>query len=136
MNKNSKLSTSEIVFLVISSVLCAIGLTMVIFHFIGHYALPDAGVKASKNWVYISEQAAFKSWSGMGWLGWGIIIIFLGVIIYAISASKHAKKYDVDTDKETRKRQRLNSINFNDVVPAVKVVEKPAAEEPKTEANK
>ena len=101
--KKTKLKRKEIAWYVISGILAFVGLVFVVFGIVGDH-LP---VKASDNWVIISEKAWLSNWSHIGYRVWGIILVAAGALIAAIALTLFAKEGDRDTERAQRRAQRL-----------------------------
>ena len=64
-------------------------------------------VKASDNWVIISEKAWLSNWSGLGYRFWGIILVVAAAVLSAIVLTVSAREGDRDTERAQRRAQRL-----------------------------
>ena len=119
-SKKSKISGKELAWYVISLSIIVIGLSFIVFHFVGDI-LRATGAQKDKNAVVVSAKW-WDSWSKFGpnsWLYWGLIVFAFGILILVSSLIYNAKKTDRDYDKEQRRLQRLESITEADVLPAI-----------------
>lgn len=117
--KVRKLSGKEMAWYIIAGVLALVGLVFIVFAIIGDF-LP---VRASENWVAISEGAWLTNWSPLGYRYWGLILIAAGVLIAAASLNFFAREGDRDEERAARRAQRLA---FDDDEPTV--IETPVEE--------
>lgn len=102
-NKKIHLKKKEIVCYCIAGFLAFVGLVFLVFGIVGDH-LP---VKASDNWILISEKAWLSNWSQIGYRYWGIILILVGAVFAAIVLTVSAKEGDRDTERAQRRAQRL-----------------------------
>jgi len=101
--KKKILKTREIVFYAITGFIGLVGLVFIVFGIVGDH-LP---VKASDNWVIISEKAWLSNLSGLGYRFWGIILIVAAAVLSAIVLTVSAREGDRDTERAQRRAQRL-----------------------------
>lgn len=119
IKKTKKVNGKELAWYIGASIFILGGLTFLVFSIIGY----TLNVKPSENWVKISESTAWRSWSNMGWMEWGLILFGFGMIILIATLAYNAKKTDKEVDKANRRKQRLASLEEMD-----KVEEKPSVE--------
>ena len=107
-----KLSWKEIVWYVISGV----------FAIFGHHM----NVPLNENFIKTAENALIKALNiPFDFRIWGIIFLFVGLVIAIITLNVHAKKVDREVEKTIRRQQRLNA-GLNEeiaVKSAVEIVE-------------
>ncbi len=99
-----KVSNSEIVWIVICSLIALGGLAMIVLGFVADY-LPALN---SENYT---GQAAFQSAMHMSYRWFGVILLIGAAFISVISLNYYAKKTDVDEERATRRAQRLQVIS-------------------------
>ena len=120
--KNKKDLIKDLVFNIFFGLVAVTGLVFIILHFVGDYSTTllseDELVKA---------ETAFYNKMSMTYLGFGFILLGLGVLPISIYLSEKAKKYELAKDKVSKRSQRLASLEKE-------VVEVPAKDvEPKLE---
>ena len=120
--KKFNFSKKEWFWYILSLSLAFIGLVFAIIGIIGDH-LP---VKASDNWVTISEKAWLTNWSPLGYRYWGIILLVGGLVIFAFALTFFSRESDRDSERAARRAQRLAAMS--------QVAETPAPEESKPEA--
>lgn len=102
--KNRKVSKKELVGYIISGVIALFGLALIITHTVGVY-LP---VLRNENVIIIAENNLMNSLKmGLSFLGWGVIFMFIGVLVALIILLSVAKKVDIDVERAQRRAQRL-----------------------------
>ena len=104
--RKQKLTTGEILWTAICSLIAFGGLFMVILGIVGDY-LP---VKASENWILLGE-ASFQSTMKMNYRWFGVLILLADAIISVIYLNYYAKKGDIDEERALRRQQRLQVIS-------------------------
>lgn len=104
--QKQKLTTGEIIWTAICSLIAVGGLFMVVLGIVGDY-LP---VKASENWILLGE-ASFQSTMKMNYRWFGVIILLADAIISVIYLNYYAKKSDIDEERALRRQQRLQVIS-------------------------
>lgn len=102
-NESRKLGKGELAWYIIAGIFATAGLTFLVFGILGSH-LP---VKASENWVLISEAAWLTNWSKMGYRYWGLILIGVATLIACIALGVYAKVGDRDKERAIRRQQRL-----------------------------
>ena len=109
MAKTNKLkfSKKEWFWYILSLTVVFVGLVFAIIGIIGSH-LP---VKASDNWVTISEKAWLSNWSNMGYRLWGIILILAGTAVFCFCLTMFAREGDRDSERALRRAQRLAAAN-------------------------
>ncbi|MFA5283113.1 MAG: hypothetical protein WC366_01080, partial [Bacilli bacterium] len=98
IKKTKKVNGKELAWYIGASIFILGGLTFLVFSIIGY----TLNVKPSENWVKISESTAWRSWSNMGWMEWGLILFGFGMIILIATLAYNAKKTDKEVDKANR----------------------------------
>jgi uncharacterized membrane protein YbaN (DUF454 family) len=104
--RKQKLTTGEILWTAICSLIAFGGLFMVILGIVGDY-LP---VKASQNWILLGE-ASFQATMKMNYRWFGVIILLADALIAVIYLNYYAKKSDIDEERALRRQQRLQVIS-------------------------
>lgn len=123
--KKQQLSWKELVWYIIGGVVALFGIALMIFGIIGHH-IADRSV----NFVKDAEAALIaKIKIPFDFRVWGIIFMFIGVIVIVIALNFFAKKVDREVEKSIRRQQRLNAGNNTDieVKAAVQVIEETPA---------
>lgn len=101
-----KLSWKEIVWYVISGVFAFGGLILITFGIFGHHM----NVPLNENFIKTAENALIKALNiPFDFRIWGIIFLFVGLVIAIITLNIHAKKVDREVEKTIRRQQRLNA---------------------------
>ena len=106
-DKKFNFSKKEWAWYIITLSLAFIGLVFAIIGVIGDH-LP---VKASDNWVRISEAAWLSNWSHMGYRYWGIILLGGGLVIFSLALTFFSRESDRDSERAARRAQRLAAMN-------------------------
>ena len=104
--KKFNFSKKEWAFYIVTLLIAFTGLVFAIIGIIGDH-LP---VKASENWVAISEKAWLTSWSPMGYRYWGIILLCGGLIIFSFALTFFSRESDRDSERAARRAQRLAAM--------------------------
>lgn len=107
--KKFNFSKKEWFFYILSLTVIFVGLVFAIIGIIGSH-LP---VKASDNWVTISENAWLANWSHMGYRIWGIILLLAGTAVFCLSLTLFAREGDRDSERAARRAQRLAATNIS-----------------------
>ncbi len=107
--KKFNFSKKEWFFYILSLTVIFVGLVFAIIGIIGSH-LP---VKASDNWVTISENAWLTNWSHMGYRLWGIILLLAGTAVFCLSLTLFAREGDRDSERAARRAQRLAATNLS-----------------------
>ena len=115
-----RLSVKEIVWLVISLVIVAGGLTLIILNFIAE-GINNAGIDNKFNPLYQANIAMINA-TKMGWLYWGLIILGVGVVVLLIVLNYFASVADKTGDRQRRGKGR-RILTEEDVRQAVEVKE-------------
>ena len=100
--KKLKLSLFEFVVYVISGLLALWGLTYIVLGLFGQYL----EVGSDQN-VLAQANASFAKVFGLGFFGWGLIILSIGAVIAIICLCINAKKTDKEAEKAARRAARL-----------------------------
>ena len=100
--KKLNISLFEFITYIVSGALALWGLVYVILGLFGMYL--DVG--AADNAIAIAD-ASFASAFGLGFFGWGLIILSIGILIGFISLCVNAKKTDKEAEKAARRAARL-----------------------------
>ena len=98
-----KLKKKELVWYIIAGILALVGLVFLVFGIVGDH-LP---VTYADNWIYVSEAAWLTNWSHMGYRVWGIILIAAAAVLAALVLTLFAREGDRDSERATRRAQRL-----------------------------
>ncbi len=106
IKKAKKVSGKELAWYIFGGIFAAAGIVFMVFGIIGY----SLNVLPSDNWVKISENAAFVSWSKMGWLPWGLILFGFGALVIVLTMVYNAKKADREAEKENRRKQRQAAL--------------------------
>lgn len=122
--KKEKLSWKELIWYIIGGVVALFGIALMIFGIIGHH-ISDRSVNFVKD---AEANLIAKIKIPFDFRVWGIIFMFLGIIIVVIALNFFAKKVDREVEKAMRRQQRLNAGNNTDleVKAAVQVIDEPA----------
>ena len=107
--KKFNFSKKEWFFYILSLTVIFVGLVFAIIGIIGSH-LP---VKASDNWVTISENVWLTNWSHMGYRIWGIILLLAGTAVFCLSLTLFAREGDRDSERAARRAQRLAATNIS-----------------------
>ena len=99
-----KVSNSEIVWIVICSLIGLGGVAMIVLGFVADY-LP---VLNSENY---SGQTAFEGAMHMPYRWFGVILLLGSAFISVISLNFYAKRTDIDEERAVRRTQRLQVIS-------------------------
>ena len=118
MAKTKKLSGKELFWYVLCGLIAFTGLVSLVFGIVGEH-FPGL---YEDNWIAASENSWIKTWSGLGYRYWGIILIVIAAFIVTIALTAFAKEGDRDSERALRRQQRLALNNA--------VEEKPVEENP------
>ena len=118
--KKFNFSKKEWFWYILTLSLAFVGLVFAIIGIIGDH-LP---VKASENWVSISEKAWLSNWSHMGYRYWGIILLCGGLIIFSLALTLFSRESDRDNERALRRAQRLAAMDQASNVVEAEEVEK------------
>jgi len=121
--QKQKLTTGEIIWTTVCSLIAAGALFMVVLGIVGDY-LP---VKASENWILLGE-ASFQSTMKMNYRWFGVIVLLADALISVIYLNYYAKKSDIDEERALRRQQRLQVISQSADAPAPQNPTAPARE--------
>lgn len=130
--KKQQLSWKELTWYIIGGIVSLFGIALITFGIIGHH-ISDRSVNFVKD---AEEKLISKIKIPFDFRIWGIIFMFLGIIIIVVALNYFAKKVDREVEKTIRRQQRLNAGMNTDieVKSAVQVIEEPAPQpESKTE---
>ena len=105
--KKLKLSKKEWFWYGLCLFLAFVGLVFAVIGIIGTH-LP---VKASDNWVTVSEKAWLSNWSHMGYRQWGIALLCGGLALFALLLTFFSRESDRDNERAIRRAQRLAAMN-------------------------
>ncbi|MBQ9458173.1 MAG: hypothetical protein IJU64_06730 [Bacilli bacterium] len=105
--KKLNLSKKEWFWYILTLFLAFVGLVFAIIGIIGDH-LP---VKASENWVRVSEKAWLTNWSPLGYRYWGIVLLAGGLIIFALALTLFSRESDRDNERAIRRAQRLAAMS-------------------------
>ncbi len=105
--KKLKISVFEIVWYSICAIILLWGLTYVVLGCLAKY-LP---IPNDKNPLFLAD-ASFAKIFGLGFFGWGLIIIGIGALAAVLVLILIAKRADRDTEKAARRAARLSRTNM------------------------
>lgn len=111
--KKFNFSKKEWAWYIICLFIAFVGLVFAIIGIIGDH-LP---VKASDNWVRISEAAWLTNWSPMGYRYWGIILLCGGLVIFSFALTFFSRESDRDSERAARRAQRLAMLQEASAAP-------------------
>lgn len=114
MKKKLPLSKFEIVWYSICTAFALWGLTYIILGLIAQ----NLAVPASKNYLAQASEA-LASVFGLGFFGWGLIILGVSAVAASIVLLVNAKKTDRDYEKAQRRAARLARTTFGEETPEV-----------------
>ena len=96
------LSLVELIVYGVSAAIALWGLTYIVLGLIGSYI----NVGAEDNALLNGSQALAKVF-GLGFLGWGLILVAIGAVIAVVCLCINAKKTDKEAEKAARRAARL-----------------------------
>ena len=128
--KKQQLSWKELTWYIIGGIVSLFGIALIVFGIIGPH-ISDRSVNFVKD---AESNLISKIKIPFDFRVWGIIFMFLGVIIIVVALNYFAKKVDREIEKTIRRQQRLNAgMNVDiEVKSAVQVIE----EQPQVEQKK
>lgn len=100
--KKFNLSIFEIVVYSVAAALALWGLTYIVLGLLGNYL----NIAAEDN-VLAKASGALAKVFGLGFLGWGLIIVSIGAVIGVFFLCINAKKTDKEAEKAARRAARL-----------------------------
>lgn len=131
--KNNKSAIFELIAYIISGALMLWGLVYIVLGLVATYM----NVIPSKNEL-LKASDAIKSAFGLGFFGWGLIILSIGAVLCVTILCIFSRKADRELDREARRAarrnrlvQELSSPVVNETpAPVVDVPAEPVKEEP------
>ena len=100
--KKLKISLFEFIVYILSGALALWGLTYVILGLFGQYL----EIGSDQN-VLAKANESFAKVFGLGFFGWGLIILSIGAVLAIICLCVNAKKTDKEAEKAARRAARL-----------------------------
>lgn len=99
--KTKRAKIWEIIFYVISSLLALFGLVLIVFSVIGDYLPKD-------NFIKTAEKATLPIFgiSGFSWRYYGIILVFIALVIFLITVYVRSKSSDKSETLQENKSKR------------------------------
>lgn len=109
--KVDTITTKELVWYAISGIIIAAGLVLIILNLVGTYASGNAGT----NPIKVAESSFMTSLGApISFLGWGLILLALGVIVLISTLAYNAKKSDKVVEQQIRRQQRLSAASLTE----------------------
>lgn len=123
MKKKCPLTRFEIVWYSICAAFALWGITYTVLGLLAN----NLPIPTDKNYI---EQAsnAIASVFGLGFLGWGLIILGASAVAASISLFVNAKRTDRDFERAQRRAARVNRTTFGDEPEVLDVNSEPKAE--------
>ena len=100
--KKLNLSIFELVAYGIAAILALWGLTYIVLGLLGNYL----NIAAEDN-VLLKGSNALAKIFGLGFLGWGLIIVSIGALVAVLFLCINAKKSDKEAEKAARRAARI-----------------------------
>lgn len=99
--KKKKITVKELVWHIIGGVIWVCGLAWAVTGLVGSYLKVGNGIDVA--------ESDFIAWSkiNLSFEAWGFILLAIGTLILVINLFYFAKKADTDTDRASKRLQRL-----------------------------
>ncbi len=107
MKKSKKLpiSTFELVWYILTGLVALWGLTYIVIGMVGMYS----PVSNADNVIALADKDFAKTF-GLGFFGWGLIILSIGAVAAAIVLIACSKTADRESEKAARRAARLSGV--------------------------
>lgn len=104
--KKLKIGVFELVCYIITGAVALWGLTYIVLGLIANYA----DVPAEKNYLAEASKTIANKFGGLDFLGWGLIIFGIGVVVGVLVLLICSAKFDKTNEKAARRAARLAKI--------------------------